>query len=451
LKIKGLSRSAARQALKDGEVTVAVYGLGKMGLPLALVLAEVGAKVVGVDIREDYVDELNRGVNPLREEPGVDDLLAKHLETGRFRATTNGVEASKKSDVIIALVPTLVDEFGIPNLTPLYDVVEVAAKGLEEGDIFILESTVPPGTSEKLGKRLEELSGLKMGEDFGVAHAPERTSSGRVIRDITESYPKIVGASDPETLESVVGFYEAVNKKGVIAVSSLAAAEAVKVFEGVYRDVNIALANELALYAEVMNIDVWEVIKAANTQPYCHIHNPGAGVGGHCIPVYPYFLIHTAGLNGLDMRILKVARRVNEEMPLHVAWLVVKALNELSRPVKGSRVLVLGFAYRPRVKEHMNTPAIPIVRRLEELGAQVYVYDPVYESEELKDMGFKPWAGEPVDVVVIVTEYDEFRDLILKRREGLKAAKALVDTRNLVGREEAERASYFFLKLGDGT
>jgi len=242
MKLIGLSRDEVQRVLQEGNVTIAVYGLGKMGLPLAAVFADHGANVIGVDINEKVVEMINRGENHVKEEPGLDELVRRNVEAGRLKATTDGVWAAKQADVMVILVPTLTDERGNLRLGPVYDVAEKISQGLENGDIVITEATMPPRTTESLIPILEK-SGLKLGE-FGLAHAPERTMTGTAIRDITGQYPKIVGASDEKTLEAVIGIYETINGKGVIPMSSIKAAEAVKVFEGVYRDVNIALANE---------------------------------------------------------------------------------------------------------------------------------------------------------------------------------------------------------------
>lgn len=299
MKLLGLSREEVKRAIRNGEVTIAVYGLGKMGLPLAAVLANHGAKVIGVDINKKVVEMINNGINHINEEPGLSELVKKNVKEGRLKATTDGIWAAKQADIMIIIVPTLTDERGNLKLGPVYDVAEKISQGLEKGDIIITEATMPPGTTESLVPILEK-SGLKLG-DFGLAHAPERTMTGTAIRDITGQYPKIVGASDEKTLEAVIGIYETINKKGVIPVSSIKAAEAVKVFEGVYRDVNIALANELALWCEEHGLDALEVFKTANTQPYCHLHMPGAGVGGHCFSKNEFIFLEKNGLEPLTV------------------------------------------------------------------------------------------------------------------------------------------------------
>lgn len=429
MKIKGISSEDVKKALMRGEVTLAIYGLGKLGLPLALIFANKGANVIGVDINPKIVEKINSGISPLPFEPGVDELLSRAIKEGKFKATVDGEEAAKQSDVMIIVVPVMTDSTGRPELSHIKEAVLTISKGLSKGDIVITETTLPPGTTLSFGKLLEKNTGLRLGKDFGIAHAPERTMSGRMIKDITSSYPKVIGASDQETLDAVKGLYEAINEKGVIETSNPTVAEAVKVFEGVYRDVNIALANELALYSELIGFDVIEAIKVANTQPYSHIHLPGAGVGGHCIPIYPYFLIETAKQKGLNMKLLKTAREINEAMPLHIVYMIIKALNEIGKPIRDSRILILGLTYRSGVKELYNSPALTIIKELKDMKAQVYAYDPLISEDETYKIGAHPWRNEPVDVVVIVNEYETFRNMIY---DNVIKVNAIVDAKRLI-------------------
>lgn len=445
MKLIGLNREEVKRLFKECKVTIAVYGLGKMGLPLAAVFADHGANVIGVDISEKVVEMVNRGENHVKEEPGLSELVKKNVEAGRLRATTDGVWAAKQADMMVILVPTLTDERGNLKLDPVYDVARKIAKGLEKGDIVITEATMPPGTTESLIPILEE-SGLKLGE-FGLAHAPERTMTGTAIRDITGQYPKIVGASDEKTLEAVIGIYETINRKGVIPMSSIKAAEAVKVFEGVYRDVNIALANELALWCEEHGLDALEVFKAANTQPYCHLHMPGAGVGGHCIPVYPWFVINLA--KKTNPRLVKTAREINDSMPHHVVELTIKGLNETGKSLKGSNILVLGLTFRGGVKEFMKSPAIPVIKELKEWGAKVYAYDPLCTKEDAERFGAE-WKEDfkDVDTIVIVTDHKEFRNLKLDEIAKEVRTKVIIDGRNVLDVKKAEELGFVYLRVG---
>ncbi|ANF22362.1 nucleotide sugar dehydrogenase [Thermococcus piezophilus] len=445
MRLIGLNREEIKTAIKEGKVTIAVYGIGKMGLPLAAVFADHGAKVIGVDINEKVVEMINRGENHVKEELGLDELVRRNVEAGRLKATTDGVWAAKQADVMIILVPTLTDERGNLKFGPVYDVAEKISQGLEKGNIVITEATMPPGTTESLAQTLEK-SGLKLGE-FGLAHAPERTMTGTAIRDITGQYPKVVGASDERTLEAVIGIYETINRKGVIPMSSIKAAEAVKVFEGVYRDVNIALANELAMWCEEYGLDALEVFQAANTQPYCHLHMPGAGVGGHCIPVYPWFVINLA--KKTNPRLIKTAREINDSMPHHVVGLAVKALNEIGRPLKGSNILVLGLTFRGGVRGFIKAAAKPIIDELKEWGANVYAYDPLCTPKDAERFGAE-WKEDfkNIDAIIITADHREFEDLDLKELAREMRSKVIIDGRNVLDLQKAEEHGFVYLRVG---
>ncbi len=437
-----LSKEDIKERFKNGELKVALFGLGKMGLPLASVFADKGARVIGVDIDEDRVASINSGKNPVREEPELDELVRKNVEAGKLRATTDGIEASKEADIMIILVPTMIDDHGNVNLGPVYDATRKIAKGLERGNIVITEATMPPGTTESLIPILEE-SGLKLGE-FGLAHCPERTMTGTAIRDITGQYPKIVGANDDKALRAVSAIYDIINAKGVIPMSSIKAAEAVKVFEGVYRDVNIALANELALFCEEQDLDALEVFNAANSQPYCHIHKPGAGVGGHCIPVYPWFVIN---LSKRPTRLIRTARTINDEMPRHMLELTIKALNEAGLSAKNANILVLGLTFRGDVYEFRKSPSIPYLNMLKEWSDNIYVYDPICSEKDGERFGVRWFEGyENMDIIVIMNDAREFKNLNLENIN--MRHKIIVDGRGLVDKKKAKELGYIYLGVG---
>jgi UDP-N-acetyl-D-mannosaminuronic acid dehydrogenase len=423
----GLSRDDAKRSLRRGDLKITVFGLGKMGLPLALVFADAGGIVTGYDVSEDRVSTVNRGVNPFPFEPGLHELLTKNLSEGRFKATTDAELAVRDADLIVVLVPVKADAVGI-DFTPLDDSMKKIGRSLHKGSIIVTETTLPPGTTESYIEVLDTLSGLRAGKDYGIAHAPERTMSGRVIKDITESYPKVIGAVDEKTLEPLIGIYSTINRKGVVPVSSIRIAEAVKVFEGVYRDVNIALANELAVMAEKMGFNAIEAIEAANTQPYSHIHRPGAGVGGHCIGVYTWFLIHKSPI---ELPILRSSRMRNDSMPHHMLELTMRALNQMERPIKGSRILVLGLSYRGGVKEITNSPSIPLIRELEDWGAHVEVHDPYFTDREVTDLGFRPFNNNysNIDAIIVVTDHKEYKDLDLYEIRKAVRTPVIIDGR----------------------
>ncbi len=338
----------------------------------------------------------------------------------------------------------MIDDHGNVNLGPVYDVASKIAQGMDRGNIVITEATMPPGTTESLVPILEN-SDLKVG-DFGMAHCPERTMTGTAIRDITGQYPKIVGASDEKTLQAVKAIYEVINSKGVIPMSSIKAAEAVKVFEGVYRDVNIALANELALFCEEQNLDALEVFNAANTQPYCHIHRPGAGVGGHCIPVYPWFVVN---LSERPTRLIRTARTLNDEMPRHMVELTLKALNMAGLSAKNANIMVLGLTFRGDVYEFRKSPSVPYLKLLKEWTDNIYVYDPVCSEEDAKKYQVK-WADrfKDMDLIVMMNDSKEFKNLDLENIAKEMSHKIIVDGRGIVDKKKAKELGYIYLGVG---
>ena len=407
------SASVQRRSLVAGEVPVAVYGLGKMGLPIAAVFAEVTGNVVGADIDPDVVAAVNAGDSHVAGEPGLDELVADRVEAGALSAVSDPREAAAAASIHVIIVPTLLTESDAADLAVVDAAVDAIATELSPGDAVFVESTVPPRTcADRIAPRLAELSGL-VPDAFGVAFCPERTSSGTALRDIREAYPKVVGGVDAESTRVARLVYEEVTDNEVVPVRDAATAEATKVFGGVYRDVNIALANEFARYAEAMGIDVREAIEASNSQPHSHILSPGPGVGGHCIPVYPYFL--TNGFDA-DSPLIRIARVVNDEMPSYAvdelrSILAAERGVEERAVLDGARTLVLGVTYHPGVDEVRNSPAVEVIEELRRHGATVDAVDPIVSD-------FGPFAAERLtadeavendyDAVVVVTPHEAF-------------------------------------------
>jgi len=452
MKVFGLDKETIMHGLKSGQVTVAVYGLGKMGLPLAAVFADKGAKVIGVDVDSEVVDQVNKGKCPVPNEPGLPEMLNASVARGRLSATTDGVAAARDSDLMVILVPCLLNSDKSPDLAAVTAACSSISQGLSKGDFVILETTVPPRTTRDVLLPILKQSGLKEGE-FGLAFCPERTSSGRAIKDMTGAYPKVVGGIDKESSQSAEAIYSVINKKGVISVSDTTTAEAVKLFEGIYRDVNIALSNELALVCREVGVSPAEVFKIANEplseetgRPYTNLLQPGAGVGGHCIPVYPYFVTETTrSQSGL----IKLARSINESMPFHMVDLITAALNELGRNVRGSNILVLGLAFRGGVKETRNSPAIPIVQRLKRLHANVFLYDPLFSMEEIEKFGARYSDGfDNMDCVVVVTDHKEFREYDWQKIGAKMRSKAVIDGRQIIVPDRVRKLGFVYQGIG---
>ncbi len=416
-----------QRRFREGEVPVAVYGLGKMGLPLAAVYAETTGNVTGVDIDETVVDRIEAGECPVANEPGLAPLTERLVEEGKLTATTDGQEAARDATVHVVIVPTEIRDGGTVDLRALESAVGTIATGLDPGDIVIVESTVPPGTTaDVVAPTLAAESGLDRSA-FGVAFCPERTASGRALEDVRGAYPKVVGGVDDESTAVAELLYEAVTANEVVPVSDATTAECVKVFEGVYRDVNIALANELATMADELGIDVREAIEVANGQPYCDIHAPGPGVGGHCIPYYPYFLISEYDT---ATPLMETARTVNDEMAAVTVDRLGQELAAEGTDLDGARVALLGVAYRPGVDETRAAPARRIDTLLQDRGAETVAVDPVCSDLSMlaaTEIDMDDLPEQHLDAAILVTAHEAFG-----RLDWDEVAELLIDTRAVV-------------------
>jgi len=428
-------------AFRSGSVPVAVYGLGKMGLPLAGVFADVSGNVVGADIDPAVVETINEGGCHVKREPGLAELVSECVEAGALRATTEPADAAAAASVHVVIVPTPITDENEPDLSILDAVTEEIGTGVSAGDLVLIECTVPPRTTaDRVVPQLAAATGLSVGE-FGVAFCPERTSSGRALEDIRGAYPKVVGGVEPESTRAATAIYEAINDTGVIPVSDATTAECVKIFEGLYRDVNIALANELATFTDEFGVDVTEAIDVANTQPFCDIHDPGPGVGGHCIPFYPYFVIDPFET---DAPLLETARAVNDSMP---GFTVRKLREELAAEgvsLSEASVLILGLTYRPGVEEIRASPSLAIAEELSDAGADVYGVDPMldsFEAFDLEPLELSALSAYDFDGIVSVTPHEEFEEVAWDEL-GRTSGSVVIDGRDTLELAETAHRVY---------
>ena len=387
--------------------TVAVVGAGKMGLPLAAQFASHDWSVIAVDIDPVVVAAINEGRSPVGEEPGLAELVADAHRTGRLRATLDGATAAGEADVVVLIVPVMLDAGSRPDHRSMDAAVAAIAPGLHAGSTVVFETTLPVGdTRGRYAPQLTDVSGLTLDQDLFVAFSPERLYSGAALRNLA-SYPKLVGGIGAASTARAATFYESVLDADVVAMSSPEAAEFAKLADTTYRDVNIALANEFARYADRIGVDVLEVIAAANSQPYSHIHQPGLGVGGHCIPVYPHFLLDSAP----ELELVALSRRVNDGQ-VEVA---LDAMTETLETLEGRAILVLGLTYRHGVKELAYSRALPLISGLLERGARPLAFDPLLTRPEIERTGGRPWTWsrrEPaVQAVVTQTADPAWREL----------------------------------------
>lgn len=425
--------------------TVCVVGMGKIGIPLAVQCARAGSRpVVGCDINPETVRAVNNG-RIVMEEEGLGEALAYAVRAGRLRATGDTGDAVRDAAVVLVIVPVgLTDSYEI-DFTSIDAATLAVGGGLQRGTLVIFETTVPVGTTRgRLAHLLEHASGLAAGRDFALAFSPERVYSGRIFRDLA-TYPKVVGGLDAASGERAGAFYEEVLGAEVRILGSCEAAEYVKLVETTYRDVNIALANEFALFAEAHGLDVQEVIATANTQPFSHVHQPGVGVGGHCIPVYPYFLFHSWD----DFRLPPLARAINDGMAAHAVALLEGALGDLD----GRRVLILGLTYRENVKEVAFSSARRLRRELHHRGASVFGHDPLLSEDEQRALKVEPIALVPppaVDAIIVQAYHRSYEGLAFAAFDGLRV---VLDGRAALppdARHALEARGIRYLRIGLG-
>jgi nucleotide sugar dehydrogenase len=423
--------------------TVAVVGLGKIGLPLAAQFASKGMRVIGCDVLADVVASVNAGRSHIKEEAGLTEAVASAVKEGRLTATTDTTGAVREADVTVVIVPLLV----APDRAMDYRSIDAASgsvgRGLGRGSLVVYETTLPVGTTRRrLGPMLERESGLRAGTDFHLAFSPERLYAGRIFADLRQ-YPKIVGGVEDASTRAAVEFYRSVLDAEVWPVENAETAEFAKLAETTYRDVNIALANQLALYAAGRDVNVTEAFRAANSQPYSHIHRPSLGVGGHCIPVYPHFLLGDAK-NG-ELSLVRDSRETNDRM----AEVGVGQLATLLGGLRDRRVLVLGAAYREDVKELAFSTVLPIVDRLHRAGARVLLHDPLFERGELSFLEAEVVDDlstvREVDAVVVQAWHQEFQRLDWKLLRGLKV---VLDGRGTLDARPVREAGATYMAIG---
>lgn len=414
--------------IKERTITVGVVGLGYVGLPLAVEKAKAGFKTIGFDVQKSKVDMVNAGHNYIGDV--VDDELKKIVEAGMFKATTD-FSFVKDVDFIAICVPTPLDAHQMPDISYVKSSAEEIAKYLTKGTMVVLESTTYPGTTEELLKPILETSGLKCGEDFYLGFSPERVDPGNK-QFKTKNTPKVVGAIGEDAREVIAAMYRAVLEGDVYEVSSPAVAEMEKILENTYRNINIGLANEMAILCNRMGIDYWEVVDAAKTKPYgFQAFYPGPGLGGHCIPLDPYYLSWKAREYGFHTSMIESSMMVNDKMPEYCVERSMAILNRHKKALNGSKILVLGVAYKNDIDDYRESPAIRVIEKLKEAGAETDFYDPWIAEYKDKGQIFKGIDGidesviSEYDLVVITAAHTNIDYNMIQ-----KNAKAIFDTRN---------------------
>ncbi len=440
------------------QLTVAVVGLGKIGLPLAVQYAQHGYYVIGCDINPQVVEAINAGRSHVQEEPELMIEVPRLVQEGLLSATVDTTAAVHRANAVVVIVPVFVDAEHNVDFRSIDAATQAVGAGLKSGTLVSYETTLPVGTtSQRFRHLLEAGSGLKAGHDFYLAYSPERVSSGSIFRDL-RTYPKVVGGIDEESTSAAVQFYQSVLDAEVITMASADESEFVKLIETTYRDVNIALANEYAQFADARGLNVTTAIAAANTQPYSHIHSPGVGVGGHCIPVYPYFLlvgledrqvqVHESAYKskGPMLTLPRYARQINDAMAEYAVQRLQAAIGSLA----DQSVLILGVAYRGDVREVAFTSAKLLQKALLEYGAAVYVDDPLFSGDELRALGYTPLTAEiegKIRAIIVQAGHQAYRSLDFSR---FGHCQVVLDGRRALHDEQIEALGTRYITIGDG-
>ena len=439
--------AALKRRIESSDVRTGVIGLGYVGLPLAVQFANSGYDVVGIDIDERKVGALNAGTSYIQDVPDGD--VARLVNAKRLRGTSD-FSAIAGLDTVNICVPTPLRKTKDPDVSYMVAAVTEIARYLHPGMLIILESTTYPGTTEELARPILEAGGLKAGRDFFLAFSPERVDPGNPTFN-THNVPKVVGGTTADCAMLAKHLYERAIAR-VVTVGSTQAAEMVKLLENTFRAVNIGLVNEIAMMCDTLGIDVWEVVDAAATKPFGFMpFYPGPGLGGHCIPIDPFYLSWKAKQNGFDARFIELAGEINGHMPEYVLSKVTSALNDARKVVNGSRVLVLGVAYKKDIDDVRESPALDVMKLLAEKGANVEYADPHvpflaaeawHGPRALQAVAVDAAAVASFDCVVITTDHSQFDYALI-----VAHSRSIVDTRNAIGRA-LEGAQPSVIRLG---
>jgi UDP-N-acetyl-D-mannosaminuronic acid dehydrogenase len=437
---------------------ITVIGMGYVGIPCAALLADVpDFMVTGLQRRSKRsgwkIEHLNAGKSPFEgDEPGLDELIAKVVAKGTFRVTDD-VEVLKESDIILIDVQTPTDENHVPQYDSLKEVSRQIGERIRKGTMVVVESTVAPGTTQNVVQKIiEEHSGMKAGEDFDLAFAYERVMPGKLIHNIV-NLPRIVGGINPKSAMRAVEMYSKI-VKATVHETDILTAEVSKTIENAYRDVNIAFANEMALVCESLGVNVYEIIALVNELPSRMMHIPGAGVGGHCLPKDTWLLRHGLNKYGsqkMEARFISLAREINNQMPIHMAFLIEEVLEKKGVKIQNATVAILGIAYLENSDDTRNTPALTLINTLQEKGAKVVLHDPYVQTWDLgpqeivRDLYA---AAKGADCLALVTRHKDYNNLDFARLGETMRTRTFVDGRNVYKGEQVVQYGFEYRAIG---
>jgi nucleotide sugar dehydrogenase len=455
LKIMELTTDVLNNAIQMGEIRICTIGIGRIGLPTALSFAVSGLPTIGVDINSNLVDTINSGKFPLKDEPGYDIIFEEVMKKNTFHVTTKINDALSKSDVVLLSLPTPMDSSNVPDYSALKNVAQQLHDFLLPGTLVIVESTVEPGFIENELIPIIEGNDKKFeaGNNFGIGVCPETANPGQILNDF-ERLPRLVGAVNENTADIITRLYKHVFTVDLIPMPDCKTANAVKLTTNVFRDINIAFVNELAILFENIGIDTNKVLEAAKTKYNFQIHYPGPGVGGPCLPVNSYQFLNLAKKVNPDLlKIVKISREINEKMPEHVINLMKSCFKEINKEIEHSEILVLGVSYKPDVKDMQISPAEPIIQSLKDLKAKIKIFDPYFKDVEI--FGIKTESNlldalTNTDAILLITNHREFHDLEPSFLSNRMRTPIVVDSRGVIDPDSAKKAGLIFKSLGKG-
>ena len=452
LKINMKNLEDVRESLTKKTLRVCVIGIGRIGLPTALSFAKSGLSTIGVDINENLVQNVNSGKFPLKDEPGYEEIFDDVIKNKKFSATTKIEDAVSNSDLILLSLPTPMDENNIPDYSALRNVGSQLSDILSPNSLVIVESTIEPGFIEDEMVSLISKSGkLQVEENFFIGVCPENANPGEILHDFT-NLPRLVGGINSQITKIIKSIYEFVFSVELVEMPNCKTANAVKLTTNVFRDINIAFVSELSLMFEKLGIDTNQVLEAAKKKYNFQVHYPGSGVGGPCLPINSYQLLNTARRTGSNLSIIESGRKINEKMPDHVITLTSDAFKESGKSIQNSDILILGISYKPDVKDIQLTPAEEIIKKLQNLGAKIKIYDPYFSSKNVFGLNVENNIENiitNVDAAIIVTAHSEFKKLELSLFTKMKTP-ILVDTRGIIEPHDAKQQKIIFRGLGRG-
>ena len=446
------SHDDVEKSLKSRTIRVCVVGIGRIGLPTALLFAKSGLDTIGVDINENLVQNINSGIYPLKDEPGIEEIFNDVIKNKKFSATTKIEDAVPNADLILLSLPTPMDGNNIPDYSALRSVATQLSEILSPNSLVIVESTIEPGFIEdEIVSIISKSRRLKIEENFFIGVCPENANPGEILHDFT-NLPRLVAGINNDVTKIIKIIYNFVFPVEIVEMPNCKTANAVKLITNVFRDVNIAFVNELSLMFEKLGIDTMKVLEAAKKKYNFQVHYPGSGVGGPCLPINSYQFLNSARRIGVKLSIIESSRKINEKMPDHVVELTSDAFKESNKSIQNSEILILGVSYKPNVKDIQLSPAKYIIKKFQNLGANVHIYDPNFSSTEVFGIKVEDNLDDilsKMDAAVIVTGHDDFKKIEISSFAKMKTP-ILVDSRGIIEPQSVKQHNIIFRGLGRG-